>query len=293
MKKLYFLAICFMALSSFLKAQTYQNTTATDMADGVSRLSGCGFGTQPGVQMSEIAVPLTGTIVDASKITINLSLNAIWLGDVVVDLISPSGEAITLIRRIGGIFNNSCGDSSSFVQANILGFNSSNVNLIDAAAVGGGIAIPAGNYAPTYGAAPYPKHNPGDMSTFFNGKVLNGNWRLILYDSGSGEPSNINSWQIVIGAGATLKSNEAGVFGSGISLKQNPVEDQLMIKMENDFKSLVFEIYDISGKIVKKENVLRSNTDLKIDATNLSPGMYLLIPVKDGERQQAIKFIKK
>ena len=293
MKKLYFLAISFFALSSTFEAQTYQNLTATPDAVAEARIAVCGYNTQPGVQMSSIVVPLSGTITDASKITVNLALTSSWLGDVTVDLVSPQGQGITLIRRIGSSLVSSCGDSSDFVAANVLGFNSANTTLIDAASVGTEVAIPAGNYAPTYGTAPYPSHEPGTLAAFFNGKQLAGDWRLILYDYGVGEPSTIASWQIIVASGAVLKTKESGVFGNNVSLKENPVQDLLLINVKEDFKNLIFEIYDASGKAVKKETMLSGRNDFNIDIRTLSPGMYMLIPIKDGERLQTIKFIKK
>ena len=243
--------------------------------------------------MSSIAVPLTGTITDPSKITFNLALTSSWLGDVTVDLVSPQGQAITLIRRISANLVTSCGDSSDFIAANVLGFKSANTTLIDAAGIAATIAVPAGNYAPTYGNAPYRTHNPGSLDTFLNGKQLDGDWRLILYDYGTGEPSTIASWQIIVASGAVLKTKEAGVFGNEVSLKQNPVQDQLLLDVKEDFKSLIYEIYDASGKAVKKETMLNGRNDFNIDVRTLSPGMYMVIPIKDGERLQTIKFIKK
>lgn len=132
------------------------------------------------------------------------------------------------------------------------------------------------------------------MATFLTGKAISGGWRLIIYDYGTTDPTTLNSWQMVIGAGVNLKtSNVSATFGSVISLKQNPVEDFLLIDVNTDFKSLNLEIYDASGKIVKKENVLRGAKDLRIPATDLTPGMYLLVPIKDGQKIQPIKFIKK
>ena len=293
MKKFNILAICFTAMCSFTNAQTYQNIAATAPVDAISRTGGCGYNTQPGMNISLINVPLLGVINDPTKITVNLSLKAAWLGDVSVELVSPAGDAITLIRRLGAISNSNCGDSSSFVPGNILSFNAANTALIDAAAVSAGMPIPPGNYAPTYSVATYPKLNPGNLSSFFNGKQISGEWRLYIYDYGTGEASNINSWQIIVGAGAMMKSNEAGVFGSDISLKQNPVQDQLLLNVKDDFKTLFLEIYDASGKMVKNENLLRNSKNPQIDVTTLSPGMYLLTPIKDGERKQTIKFIKK
>ncbi|WP_373709389.1 T9SS type A sorting domain-containing protein [Kaistella sp.] len=293
MKKLNFLALGLILSVGFSQGQTYQNNTATEPVDGITRLGVCGGQTDPGVNMSLINVPLTGSIIDPSKITVNLSISANWLGDVAAELITPSGEAITLIRRIGALSITSCGDSSSFVAGNILGFNSANTSPIDHTAVGVGVAIPAGNYAPSYGTAKFPNHHPGVMSTFLNGKQLSGDWRLIIYDYGTTDPTILNSWQIIVGAGATLKSSETGTFGSEISIKQNPVDDYLMVDVTDDFKSLNLEIYDASGKRIKSESLLRNAKNIQLDVRNLAPGMYLLIPVKDGERKQAIKFIKK
>ena len=292
MKKLNLLIICFTAGCSFSQAQTYQNITATTPVDGLYRLGGCGSDTQPGVHMSDITVPLAGTIVDGTKITFNLSLTSLWLGDVVADVITPSGDAITLIRRIGATSNQNCGDSSAFIAANILSFNALNLLPIDAGAIADAQPIPAGNYKPSLSAAKYPTHNPVGMNPFLSGQALNGTWRLVIYDYGVGDAANINSWQIVVGAGATMKTIESGVFGSDITLKQNPVQDYLNLNVQKDFKNLIFEVYDVSGKMIKKESMVNSRKDFNIDVRTLSPGMYLLIPVKDGERQQTIKFIK-
>lgn len=293
MKKLYFTLICGILTCSFTQAQTYQNTTPTAPADGVSKLGGCGMNVQPGVEMNEITVPISGTIADPTKVTIELGLNATWLGDVVIDIITPSGDPITLIKRLGGTLNTSCGNSGDFLPANILSFNSANVNPISLTGVSGTVAVPAGNYAPSIGTSMYPTHNPVAMAPFLTGKAIAGKWRIIAYDYGQGDPSNIGSWQITFLPGALLKSNEGGVFSNDISLQQNPVQDYLKLNVQKDFKNLIFEIYDASGKVVKTENMLSNSKDFNIDVRMISPGMYLLVPVKDGERKQAIKFIKK
>ena len=291
MKKLYILAICFTVICSFTQAQTYQNNTPTDPGDALSRLTGCGYGTQPGVQMNEITVPITGTIADPSKVTIDLGLVATWLGDVVVDIIAPNGEAITLIRRLGATTNASCGSSKDFAAANLLSFNSANTTAIDLTLAG--TVIPAGNYAPSLSTSLYPTHNPVAMGPFLTGKAIAGKWRIIAYDYGNGDPSNVASWQITFAPGALLKSDEGGVYSNDISLQQNPVQDYLKLNVQKDFKSLIFEIYDASGKMVKKENMLNSKSDFNMDVRTLSPGIYILAPTKDGERKQTIKFIKK
>lgn len=293
MKKINFFAVCFLAFCTFSQAQTYQNTTPTGNGVATTKLSACGFGTQPGVEMNEINVPIAGTIADASKVTIDLALVASWLGDVVIDVITPTGEAITLVRRLGATTNAACGNSGDFIAANILSFNSLNTSQINLTGVTGTVSIPAGNYAPSFGAAAYPSHNVVDMSTFLTGKSIAGKWRIIAYDYGDGDPSHIESWKISFAPGALLKSDEGGVYSNDISLQQNPVGDYLKLNVQKDFKSLLFEIYDASGKMVKKENMLNSRSDFNMDVKTLSPGVYILAPTKDGERKQTIKFIKK
>lgn len=77
-------------------------------------------------------------------------------------------------------------------------------------------------------------------------------------------------------------------------VKENPVKDKLLLKLNhNDFKSLVLEIYDASGKLIKTESVPRQATDFEVDASDWYRGLYLLIPVKDGDRKQSIKLLKK
>lgn len=294
MKKLNFLALSLFLFASFLQAQTYQNTSSTiPSVDAVAREGTCGAATQPGVNMSSISVPITGVITDPSKITVNVAISADWLGDVVLELITPSLEAITLIRRIGASSFTSCGDSSSFVKENILGFNAANTAPINAAAVGIGVAIPAGNYAPTYGTAKFPLHHPGDMGAFLKNKQLNGLWRLVIYDYGLSAPTKIDSWQLVVSAGATTLSTKMSVFGSEVSLKQNPVEDVLSLDVNPGFSSLKLEIYDATGKLVKAQTVSKNAEEIQMDATQLASGLYFLVPIKDGEKRQTIKFLKK
>lgn len=293
MKNINFLSFIFILYSSFALSQTFANNTATISVDAVQRVAGCGFNTQPGVVMNVIAIPINGTIVDPSKITFNITLSATWLGDVVVELVSPQGEAITLIRRPGASSNSGCGDSSSFIPGNVLSFNSANTTPINVATPLFGEPIPPGNYAPTYGNSLFPLHHPGVMSTFLTGKTLSGDWRLYIYDYGVGEPSLINSWQMIIANGAVLKTSDAGIFGSDLSLKQNPAGDLLLLDIPKNYKSLNLEIFDASGKIVKSENILKNTNDVKLDVRSLPPGMYLLNPTMDGEKKQPLKFIKK
>lgn len=290
MKTLLTLSALFLSTLS-AKAQVYENNTALAPLDGANIISGCGIGTDYAINSNAITIPLTGTIADASKITFNISLNATWGGDVAVDIIEPNGSVMTLIKRIGSITNNGCGTSSKFVAANIISFNSANTNTIQTTVT----PIPAGNYLPTGNATIYPFHNLTNMATFLNGKNINGIWRILVYDYGTGDATTLNSWSISVANGATLKTNEAGgVFASTVSIKENPVGDMLLLGINKDsFKTMNLQVYDTSGRMVKSFDLNNGKRDTELDVSNLSPSNYLLVPIIDGEKTQALKFIKK
>lgn len=293
MKNLNFLAVLITAICGFSHAQTYQNNTPTPGAATETRLSGCESGVQPGVQMSNITVPLTGTVGDPTKITIELGITSGWAGDVQIDLIAPSGDAMTLIRRMGATSNTGCGNSGDFVATNLLTFNSANTAPINLTGISGAIVIPGGFYAPTYGTAKYPGYFPKTMDSFLMGQNVSGIWRLVLYDFGTGDEAILDNWKISFAPGATLKTANVNVFQSAITLKQNPVGDQLLVNISESYKTLSFEIYDASGKLLKTEKISGKGKDLEINIHELSSGMYLLLPIKDGERQKTLEFIKK
>ena len=48
-----------------------------------------------------------------------------------------------------------------------------------------------------------------------------------------------------------------------------------------------------NGKLLKTEKISGKGKDLEINIHELSSGMYLLLPIKDGERQKTLEFIKK
>ena len=295
MKKILTLAVLILTIITF-KSQLYQNTTASATADAVDITgsgitTACGLNTQPAIKASVINVPINGIISDPSKVTIHMSLVAAWGGDVAVDLLTPDDQVITLIKRLGAGTNISCGSSVDFASTNTLSFNSTNTTNILTTTN----PIPAGNYLPTGDATIYPLHKMVSMSTFLNAKSVNGNWKLYIYDYGVGDPVNINSWALQLDAGALLKTTDVGgIFGNIVSIKENPVKDNLLISInKKDFRNMKLDIFDGTGKLVKTQSVLKGLSDFTIDASYLAPGMYMLVPIVDGEKTQALKFIKK
>lgn len=296
MKTIFIFLVAFMLSNTVINAQLYTNSTPSATADAVDITgsgitTACGINVQPAIKASVINVPITGTISDPTKVTIHLSLVAAWGGDVAVDLLTPDSKVITIIKRLGAGSNVSCGSSVDFVSTNTLSFNSTNTSTILTTTN----PIPAGNYLPTGDTSIYPLHNVISLDTFLNGKLVNGNWKLYVYDYGVGDPVNINSWSLQFDAGALLKTTDVGgVFGNIVSIKENPVKDNLLISInKKDFRNMKLDIFDGTGKLITSENLLKGKSDLSLDVSFLSPGMYLLVPIVDGEKTQALKFIKK
>ncbi|MES2748735.1 MAG: proprotein convertase P-domain-containing protein [Bacteroidota bacterium] len=280
-------------LTSLMQAQTYTNATAIPLVDGSV---GCGSNSlTPGNTSSTITVPITGTITDPTSLTINLDLTHTWIGDLVVDVETPANTKCVLLKRMGATGatpDTDCGDNSNFAAGNVLSFKSSNTTLIDFAAGTTAYNIPTGNYAPT-GLAPtaYPNtYTLCDLTTFFNGVAIMGDWKLNVRDSGGGDTGNINSWSLVF----TGLSNEEFVFTNAVSVLGNPFENELVVKA-NDLStsSALLNLYATDGKLVNQTNVTAFEESTSINTTALSQGVYLLVAEVDGVTQKPIRVIKK
>jgi len=59
---------------------------------------------------------------------------------------------------------------------------------------------------------------------------------------------------------------------ANVFIYPNPVKDKLAIR--NNSESVVVEIYDLSGKLIKKSSV-RANVTQQLDVSDLRNGMYI------------------
>lgn len=287
------LLLAMLSFGSIANAQTYSFTTSTPIPDGVTATSGCGTGVTQGMVSTMINVPITATISDPTKVTVNLDLAHVWLGDVVAQITAPGGTNCALIKRIGSTNDTSCGDSSDFGTGNVLSFNATNTTLIDAATPGAAASIPAGMYAPTGGAAPFPAISLCNMSTFLNGLAVNGNWMLTLYDLGNGDVGTLNSWQLVFTTGFDLDTQDF-LFTKRISVLGNPFNETLTLKL-NEPGNTLLRIYSIDGKEVFTKSYTANDVsqNINIDSSSWQQGIYVLVPEVEGKKLNAIKLAKK
>jgi subtilisin-like proprotein convertase family protein len=117
-----------------------------------------------------------------TKITLTLNITHTFDGDLVIDLISPSGQIVNLCTSVGGN-----------------GQNFTNTTFDDAA------AIPI-----TAGSAPFAgSFQPQQLLSTFNGRSANGAWSLRITDVGPGDIGTLNSWSLRITTGENSRVTDS------------------------------------------------------------------------------------
>ena len=198
LKKLAFIALGIIVLSCSKKEEVKQpsaafekaNTTVTAIPNATS---------SPGTVEVPITIDNEGIIGDGSKIYIELDLTHIYVQDLAIELITPSGDSMGFIKRItvpGGL------GRDNFLAGNKLIFNSAYTLAIPVTG-DTNTNIPGGNYKPTFGSSSIPVNViEKPMVTFFNGKSIKGIWKLKVYDCESGDTGSLNLWKIKFDTGA-------------------------------------------------------------------------------------------
>ncbi|WP_310554966.1 proprotein convertase P-domain-containing protein [Flavobacterium sp.] len=154
----------------------------------------------PGIIASIIEIDKDGIIQDPSKIFLELDLSHSFAGDIVVELIAPSGENCGIIKRIGTTNDTSPGSSINLVLGNKLKFNSLFTTFFLPQV---STFIVAGNYAPSRGVSSIPFSVPmTSLNTFFMDKNIKGKWTLKVYDYQNNDIGKLISWKLYFDTGA-------------------------------------------------------------------------------------------
>ncbi|MCU0448197.1 MAG: proprotein convertase P-domain-containing protein [Microscillaceae bacterium] len=174
-----------------------ENNIALNVPDATKISADCGTGVTPGIAENTIVIEREGIVADGSKISIELDISHGFGGDVVAELILPSGASVGLIKRIGAVLDNGCGVKNAFIVGNKLTFNSTftNTTISD--------PIATGNYAPLKGTSNYPSNiTIAPLNTFFQGQNIKGTWKMKMYDYGFPDAGKLNAWKIKFEVGA-------------------------------------------------------------------------------------------
>jgi subtilisin-like proprotein convertase family protein len=188
-----FLTLGLMLSCALAKAQTYSTSTPLSIPDGPSVCGVDGI-----TALSNISVPITGTITTASDVTINLSIEHTYIGDIALKIVAPDGSSCFLMNHIGADAGACDGSFSVSDAANTLSFNAAYTTPISSFAS----PIPTGNYSPTTGTTYASACN---LSSFLTGKSIYGTWSLNAVDNNNTYAGSIASWSIVFGASLPLQ----------------------------------------------------------------------------------------
>ncbi|MCF8258469.1 MAG: proprotein convertase P-domain-containing protein [Flavobacteriales bacterium] len=146
--------------------------------------------------MNSSAIPVSGvTGTSVINIEVDVNINHTWPGDLVLKLVSPDGDILTLVSRPGATETADDGISAGGVgtSADWLG---STVTFTDlGAADAESLTTPfTGTYFPNPGASTHPTQT---FASLFGG-TMNGNWTLYAGDRAAGDVGTLNSWAIRI-----------------------------------------------------------------------------------------------
>lgn len=122
----------------------------------------------------------------------------------------------------------------------------------------------------------------GDNTTnFFEFEIVNAGSTLILTD--------LLGAKLIFG-NSTLSIDEQSIFNLDITLKQNPINTKLVLKIDDIIllKELEYQIYTMDGKIVKS-SILTQNT---IDVSEIQSGIFMINFTKNNLKLNSLKFIK-
>lgn len=164
---------------------------------------------------------------------------------------------------------------------------------------GGRIQIEKGGGAVVYGSLVVPSTGGWQSWTTIKHNIsLQAGVQTIALKALAGG-FNINWFKVT---GSALKSGAAESISSRLSDSENlnessfdfypnPVVDHLILKVNGDNNYSV-SIYNLSGKLVKNINLLKSNSETRLDMNKLSSGIYFM-KVTNGTNSFVEKIIKK
>jgi len=212
-------------------------------------------GTEGAVGASIITIPV-GNNVLITDINITLDIVYAYVNDLRVELTSPTGTKIDLIKQI---------DDNSGPGA---GNNFTNSVLDD-----------AGTTAITAGAAPFTgTFSPQNALSAFNGQESKGNWTLSVYDQWTGGTGTLNSWSIEICGSPVLGIEDAKIANS-FALWPNPNKGEFNISFSTtNNATIALTAYDIRGRKVTEQRFENNSTvfNQTVNFNSLAKGVYIL-----------------
>ncbi len=150
---------------------------------------------------ASLNVTAMGTLVDLSKMTLELKLKHSFANDLAAVLIPPEVGARAMNKSPNTTGFEDCfiyrvGNNEDYLENNVLRFNTTFTNTLAPQ----NDFLPAGNYKESKNNVFQQSLNP--LFQNLQGKSVNGKWRLLLYDFSAGDTGQLISWKLIFDPGA-------------------------------------------------------------------------------------------
>jgi subtilisin-like proprotein convertase family protein len=198
--------------------------------------------------------------VSISDINVTVNITHPFIGDVVVDLVSPVGTTVTLIASKCTNNDDMAATFDDLGEATIICSSGS-------PSISGTL-------------------KPVQPLSAFNGELSAGNWTLNLTDTGIGDDGFLTSWSIDycgITEGVVLSAETFNDFN--IVMYPNPATNVVSIKFNNT-PQLEVTLFDLLGRKVLSKMLQKDNNG--IDVSNLASGNYI-VQMKNDNNEKIIK----
>lgn len=151
---------------------------------------------------SMTCLDVAGTAGTITDLNVQVAISHTWVGDLVIKLVNPGGEVLTLMSRPGlaepaDDGTSCCGDSSNLDMAYPITFDdAAAVSAEDmGSSIDGSGVICQDDSECTF--APAPDMGPGTDLAQFNGQDGAGTWQVCVGDSGGGDTGDLDSAQLI------------------------------------------------------------------------------------------------
>jgi subtilisin-like proprotein convertase family protein len=197
--------------------------------------------------------------ISISDINVTVNITHPYIGDVVIDLVSPAGTSVSLIASKCGTNDDMEATFDDLGEATVICSS-------DSPSISGTL-------------------KPSQPLSAFNGEPSGGNWILNVTDTGIGDDGLLTSWSIDY-CGITEGVLSTQTFNDfNIVMYPNPATDVVSIKF-NNIPRLEVTLFDLLGRKVLSKMLRKDNNG--IDVSNLASGTYI-VQIKNDNNEKIIK----
>ena len=141
-------------------------------------------GGNPVETISQINVPIPGTIIDKNKFVVEIYIKHKCQNNITISLVAPNGTEYIFVRKAG--------TTGKYISTNKLRFSAAFTNPLPNT----GVDFPAGDYK----ESDSPLANPFPLSPIFStiqGISIQGIWQLKIIDASIVNSGSLISWRLV------------------------------------------------------------------------------------------------